>query len=155
VTTLASTLISISYSQLCVFDAKLPEPYNEWQPQHNAQGFSWRPGSVSFATAVDRGACEVLVELSPTMPEIGDAHCVIAVPFDVPPDGEIEVGSIMSGVPLTVPSGPHRLFFLDYGEEAKRLRLVFAPGDNQAPEVIRESGNIRRQSKYLMTSRPG
>jgi hypothetical protein len=155
VTTLANRPISISYSQLCVFDAKLPEPYNEWLPQHNAQGFSWRPGSVSFATAVDRDVCEVLVELRPTMPEIDDAQCVIAVPFDVPPDGEIEVGSIMNGTPLTIPSGSYRLYFLDYGEEAKRLRLVFAPGSDGAPEVIRESGSIRRQAEYLMTSRPG
>lgn len=55
-TSLLIKQISISYSQLCVFDPALTEPYNEWLPEHNAQGFSWRPGSVSFATSFDREA---------------------------------------------------------------------------------------------------
>lgn len=153
-TTILNQPISISYSQLSVFDAHLSEPYNEWLPHHSAQGFTWRPGSVSFATIVDREACSVVAEVSETAPESDSANCIIAVPFEVPDGGKIEIGSIMSGVAVTIPRGQYRLVFFDYGD-AKKLRLVFVPEQQVMPEVVREFGSVRKQSKYLMSAQPG
>ncbi|WNZ26896.1 hypothetical protein HJG54_28635 [Leptolyngbya sp. NK1-12] len=47
---LASFQLRALYNQVAVFDPSLEYPYNDWLPQHAAQGFTWRPGSVSFGT---------------------------------------------------------------------------------------------------------
>ncbi|MBN9391540.1 MAG: hypothetical protein J0I20_26140 [Chloroflexi bacterium] len=49
----------ISYSQLIIFDNELEAPFNDWRPEHVAQGFSWREGSVSFRTLEDNGSMRV------------------------------------------------------------------------------------------------
>jgi hypothetical protein len=44
----------IFYNQLIVSDESTSPVPNDWQEQHVAQGFAWRPGTVSFATLGDR-----------------------------------------------------------------------------------------------------
>jgi|ERR671922_2358209 hypothetical protein len=38
----------VTYGHIVVFDPDVERPFNEWRQQHFDQGFSWRPGSVSF-----------------------------------------------------------------------------------------------------------
>ncbi len=144
--------ISISYSQLCVFDPSLTEPYNEWLPAHQAQGFSWRPRSVSFATTIDRGDCEVVAEIASTDPIVDAAVRAVAVPFEAPPEGSIEIGSIMSGALIKLAPGSYRLVFADYGA---RVHLTFIPGEGNPPEVLKEDREVRKQAEYLMRASPG
>lgn len=132
----------------------MAEPYNEWLPAHNAQGFSWRPGSVSFATTVDRGICELVAEVGDAVPPLNDAKRAIAVPFEVPSTGTLEMGSIMTGVQARLAPGSYRLVFIDYGE-AKRVRLVFIPGAGGEPDVLRADELVEKQSQYLMSAKPG
>jgi Competence protein J (ComJ) len=51
----------ISHSQIAVFDPSLERPFNSWTDAHVAQGFSWRPGSVSFSTLCEWGRYDVEV----------------------------------------------------------------------------------------------
>ena len=51
--TMAVTIgFQLSYGQLSVFASALKDPYNDWTDQHISQGFTWRPGSVSFSSMV-------------------------------------------------------------------------------------------------------
>src|SRR5207249_8431330 len=91
--------ISVSYSQLAVFDHSLERPFNEWTDRHVAQGFSWRPGSVAFRTIEEGGRHVVTVMLGAHESELAaDAVRVIDVPFEIPLDGAIEIGSISESV---------------------------------------------------------
>ena len=38
----------VSYYHIAIFDTDLG--FNDWRDAHGKQGFSWRPGSVSFGT---------------------------------------------------------------------------------------------------------
>ena len=51
--------VFVSYSQLSVFDPTLSEPVNNWTSGHVAQGFAWRPGSVSFKSLSESGTHNV------------------------------------------------------------------------------------------------
>jgi hypothetical protein len=55
--------IEILYRQIAVFRSRLEHPFNDWTPRHVKQGFSWRPGSVSFATLVESGPHSVEVRV--------------------------------------------------------------------------------------------
>ena len=45
--------LSISYRQVAVFSSSLNNSFNEWTDEHFEQGFSFRPGAVSFDTLED------------------------------------------------------------------------------------------------------
>ncbi|ALV28013.1 competence protein ComJ [Pannonibacter phragmitetus] len=97
----------VSYRQLSVFASSLSQPFNDWTDQHVAQGFAWRPGSVSFRTMSEVGTHIVDVEVVDRLNAVHpDTLRAIEVPFEVPPDGEIEIGSISETVPLTLPPDP-------------------------------------------------
>lgn len=98
----------VSYNQVAVFDPSLARPFNEWTDKHVRQGFSWRPGSVSFRSLIEAGRHGVEIEIVDRMREVHpDAVRVIEVPFDVPEDGSLEVGSVIETIPLSLPAGPY------------------------------------------------
>lgn len=47
--------LEVVYAHVAVFDARSRHPFNDWSDTHVAQGFAWRPGSVSFATLEPAG----------------------------------------------------------------------------------------------------
>ena len=129
-TVIALVKIDISYSQFVVFRSAIQEPFNEWSEKHVAQGFSWRPGCVSFRTLVEFGVhsleIAVVERFEALEPEIIRA---IEVPFEVSSEGDIEIASISDSVQLTLPSGNYCLrceFLGDSGEGGQSVRLVFA-----------------------------
>jgi len=77
----------LSYSQMCVFDPALEHPYNDWTAAHTEQGFSWRPGSVSFATQAADGEVAVVIQHGGPLPDAEQLMTLIRVPFDVPYSG--------------------------------------------------------------------
>jgi len=118
--------IFVSYSQLAVFDHSLERPFNDWTERHVAQGFAWRPGSVSFATLEEGGDHLVAVSLEDMRndePPI-DAVRVIDVPFEVPPSGSIEIGSISDCRSVELPAGHYQLRFENYRASEGKLPRV-------------------------------
>ncbi len=146
--------ITVTYAQLCVFDPSLQTPYNDWADGHVAQGFSWRPGSVSFATDSDCTSIVIDVTRAEEPPDVGDVEGAIRVPFFVPPSGSVEIGSIMSGDEVPLPSGSYALYFLPPQSPTCPFRLIFVPGDDVEPAVLNEGRNATAQQAYLMVAEP-
>ena len=73
--------------QLVVFDESTAPVPNDWREQHVAQGFTWRPGTVSFATLGDLGNLRVEVRVAEDLDVLPDAVRAIVVPFAVSPPG--------------------------------------------------------------------
>ncbi|WFU35650.1 competence protein ComJ [Bradyrhizobium brasilense] len=119
----------LSYGQLSVFVSSLKDPYNDWTDRHMSQGFTWRPGSVSFSSMVESGRHSVEIHVVNHAAAVHPgAVRAVAVPFEVPADGAIEVGSISETVPLELPPGSFLLrceFFQPSGtDEDERARLT-------------------------------
>ncbi|WP_172627023.1 competence protein ComJ [Bradyrhizobium ivorense] len=149
----------LSHGQLAVFASSLKDPYNDWTKQHHSQGFTWRPGSVSFRSMVGAGyhwvEVEVVNHAGPVQP---DAVRVIEVPFEVPVDGAIEVGSIAETFPLSLPAGSFLLrceFMPPSGtDEDERVRLTFAKEDTPRFAVVRADPELSVGDELLTTARP-
>lgn len=146
--------LSLSYGQLCVFDPALEAPLNDWTDAHVNQGFSWRNGSVSFATADEQASAAVTVTCSDAAPDLGGAETAIRVPFEVPTSGTVEIGGVFTGVEASLPPGHYALFFLSPRNEAEPFQLVFVPAAETEPAVLREGPRAKVQDRYLMTADP-
>lgn len=145
--------LEVSHAQIAVFDSNLANPFNDWTDGHVSQGFSWRPGSVSFATLEPAGKLAVQVTRS-SAGDLGAARAerAIVVPFSVPLQGTLEVASITGSVALKLPPGEYELTFmhgrdLDGGmwtnlnfravDEPTKPRIVLAdPALSPPPELI-------------------
>lgn len=129
----ATVGFEVSFGQLAVFASSLKQPFNDWTDQHVAQGFAWRPGSVSFRSLVETGRHSVEIEVANHVGEVHrEAIRVIEVPFEIPAGGAVEVGSIADTVPLSLPSGSFLLrceFLRSGGTGNERVRLTFAKHD--------------------------
>jgi hypothetical protein len=150
--------ISVSYSQLAVFDQSLERPFNVWTDRHVAQGFSWRPGSVAFRTIEEAGPHVVTVELDAHEGDPApNAIRVIAVPFEVPPSGAIEVGSIADSVLLELPSGNYQLRFECYeraNSPTPRVRLLFCKNSDPRFDIIRADSELNPGTDLLLIASP-
>ncbi|MCA6121920.1 hypothetical protein J6500_08415 [Bradyrhizobium sp. WSM 1704] len=149
----------LSYGQLSVFNSALKHPYNDWTDQHVSQGFTWRPGSVSFSSMVVSGRHSVEIHVvNHASPVRQDAVRVIEVPFEVPADGAIEVGSISDTVPLSLPAGSFllRCEFMPPSstDEDERVRLTFAKEDTPRFAVVRADPELSVGDELLTTARP-
>ncbi len=147
--------IPVSYGQLCVFDPSLDAPYNGWAAEHVAQGFSWRPGSVSFAVDDDCALAVVEVAVADGPPSLDAAESAIRTPFVAAAAGTVEIGSVLSGFEVELPPGPYALYFLTPRGAAQPFRLIFVPADEVSPAVLKEGRNAKIQSHYLMFAEPG
>lgn len=148
----------VSYSQLAVFASVLSQPFNDWTDYHVAQGFAWRPGSVSFRTMSEQGPhfvdIDVVDRLSPVHPNTVRA---VEVPFDVPADGAIEIGSIAETVPIVLPAGTFLLrceFLQSTGNDGERVKLTFAKRDTPRFAVVRTDPDLTVHSELLTTAEP-
>lgn len=155
---MAAFALEVSYAQLAVFDVALAQPFNDWRDAHVRQGFSWRPGSVSFRTLGSAGAIAVQVFQSRTL-DVGASHAqrIITVPFAVPASGEIEVASITSAASLNLPAGEYELTFEHglgqglgmwanlYFESA--LRTV-------SPRIVRADAALEPPDAFVMMAEP-
>jgi len=75
---------SITYHQLVVFDVgTVAVPDKAWTMRHIEQGFSWRPGCVTFETLEDSGALRVEVLLADDLQVSSESTRAIVVPFGV------------------------------------------------------------------------
>lgn len=150
--------ISVSYSQLTIFDRSLDRPFNGWTDKHVAQGFSWRPGSVAFRTIEDSGLHLLTILLEADEDEsTPPAIRVIDVPFEVPPNGSIEIGNIADSVVLELPPAVYQLRFecLERANHpCSRVRLLFERNDNPHFRVVRADSEIDPGTELLVTASP-
>ena len=149
--------MEVSYSQLAVFRTSLASPFNDWTDTHVAQGFSWRPGSVSFKTIEQAGPIDVEVVRSSVDVSGSPAARIIVVPFDVDATGDIEVATITGGQPLRLAPGNYRLT-LEHGvtvEGQMWARLSFESVDTlPAPAVLRADAELSPPETLLMQAEP-
>jgi len=148
--------LDISYAQLAVFQSALAEPFNDWTDAYLAQGFAWRPGSVSFATIEPSGPIEVEVVRGAPPLASSSASRVIAVPFSIAEDEAVDVASIGDGEALTLPAGSYCLTFehglLDDGSMWCRLSFEAVSGKVE-PKVVR-AGDLAPSEPLLMDASP-
>ncbi|MBC8164065.1 MAG: competence protein [Roseiflexaceae bacterium] len=121
--------LNITYLQFGVFDPYLIRPFNNWEPRHVAQGFVWRPGSVSYLTLDDGAVLSVTIKSSPVVQVGRDCIRAIVVPFQVPSSGLIELASITESVQVQLASGNYALLCeLGCADDKHHwCRLTFTP----------------------------
>ena len=149
----------LSHGQLVVSSSSLEDQHIEWTDQHCSQGFTWRPGCVAFSSVTDCGWHKVeIVVANHAGPVLRDAVRVIEVPFEVPADGAIEVGSVAQAVPLSLPAGSYllRCEFMPYSgtDDDERVRLTFAKEDTPRFAVVRADPELSVGDELLTTAHP-
>lgn len=156
---MATTIfVEVSYAQLSVFASSLPHPFNDWTDRHVLQGFAWRPGSVSFRSLVEAGLHSIEVDVVDRIGNVhDDAIRVLDVPFEVPSDGEVEIGSIGETIPISLPAGSFllRCEFLQSAHRAgEQVRLTFARNDTPRFEVVRADSELMPHGELLIDAEP-
>lgn len=155
----ASFPLSVSYSQIAVFDARLERPFNAWTERHVRQGFSWRPGSVSFATVEEAGRHAIEVDFAPEDADLPlEAIRIIQTPFIVPRNGSIEVASISDSVSLNLPSGNYALRFEYFPPVAgfpPRILFLFIKTENPSFKILRADPGLSAGEELLISASPG
>lgn len=150
-------MIDVDYGQLVVFLGALTQPFNDWTDRHVDQGFAWRPGSVSFRTIEPTGLHRVEVSCVGKLADPdSEAVRVIDVPFEVPQDGVVEIGSVASTVPTTLPSGQFvlRCEFFQSDEAGAFAKLIFAKDSTPRFAVVRADAALAVHSDLLTTAQP-
>ena len=150
----------IFYSQLIVSEEAIAPVPNDWTERHVAQGFTWRPGTVSFGTLGDIGDLRVEVRVAGAPEALPDAARTIVVPFSVSPPGHVTLSDCVNEETVGVPAGEYALLFeMGYssvrrGQEAEWCRLSFVPGEDVQPEILRADAELSPQYPLLMEADP-
>jgi len=149
--------LDISYGQIAVFDPSLENPFNDWSERHNQQGFSWRWGSVSFATIENAGVMKISVVSSDKFCQDDQAVRVIRVPFSVPEAGQIEVASIADSVLVELPCGEYSLYFehMILGVDRVMFSNLSFVRQSEEPGVLLADDLLSPELPLLMEAVPG
>ncbi|MDC7789669.1 competence protein ComJ [Rhodoplanes sp. TEM] len=150
--------LEVSYGQIAVICRGLTQPFNDWTERHVAQGFAWRPGSVSFRTLEEFGAhtIEVLVP-NRADPIDGTVARAIEVPFEIPENGAVDIASIADAASLRLPAGPCllRCEMTAKDDNTKpHVRFVFARMNAGRFGVVRADDGISAGDRYLTAAEP-
>ena len=146
--------IGIDYAQLGVFDASLDQPFNRWLPKHVAQGFAWRPRSVSFRTFETSENVSVTVRSSDVAEPAADSLRAIRVPFQLISD-HLEIGSISQTQKLPFPAGFYALLFEGgRGPKGSWYRLSFTPQPTAEAAIVKRDPDLSPQLPLLMEAEP-
>ena len=149
--------LDVSYSQIAVFGARVEAPFSDWTDRHVNQGFAWRHESVSFRTVQEGGPHEVVVAITGRVGAVSaDAVRVIDVPFEVPPEGVLEIASIADSAEIAVPPGMYllRCEFLRPQAATAGVRLSFASGDEPVFRVVLADGELSPEADLLTSAEP-
>ncbi len=149
---------NVSHSQLAVFVSTLQDPFNNWTDRHVEQGFSWRPGSVSFRTLEEAGPHSIDIDVVEHAGQIHpDAVRVVEVPFEIPAGCFVDIGSIAETMPLSLPTGSFllRCEFLRVSDAlGNHVRLTFANKDTPRFAIIRADSELTADGDLLTTAQP-
>jgi Competence protein J (ComJ) len=154
---LASISLDVSFGQIAVFASTLESPFNDWTDKHVAQGFAWRPGSVSFRTLEQDGPHSVtVVVVEHVGPVSADAVRAIDVPFDVPAHEMLEIASISESAQVSIPAGRHllRCEFLPVHGNTAPVRLTFGTKDDAHFRIALADAELSQDGELLTTAEP-
>jgi hypothetical protein len=156
--------MTILYGFLAVFDAGLEYQFNDWTDQHWAQGFSWRPGTVSFRTMNDWGGASLIKVLDDEkLVPTPDAQRAIVVPFSIGPAGTFTVATFTDMQKLMLPSGNYALLFeTGFGEKREEddetpmwFKLTFVSSASRVePRILVADSELSPKYPLLMTAEP-
>jgi hypothetical protein len=148
-------MMSVSYSQIAVFDGRLENPFNCWTKSHVGQGFSWRDGSVSFKTLVDAGPVAVETEVLAEAKIVPGCVRAISVPFVVDGQAKVEVATITESYPVTINPGRYQLVYqTGWRDSVNWVRLVFVPGGLQESAILVRDDEIDATRPFVMAANP-
>jgi Competence protein J (ComJ) len=145
----------ISYSQVAVFDGRLEKPFNDWTDDHVRQGFSWRPGSVSFKTLLESGVANVDIGESPS--PVLDPRSVraISVPFSVANGAIVELATITESHVIPIGVGTYQLIYeTGWGDSANWIHLILIPNGDQFPAVLVQDKDLSPSHPLRMSAEP-
>jgi Competence protein J (ComJ) len=148
--------LELAWSQVSLFDANLDDPFNDWNEQHLAQGFSWRPGSVSFKTPLRHGEIDIALDLIDAMVLAPDASRAIVVPF-TSWGGLIEISTISGSEVVDIPPGRYALLFqtgIRGGRSWCSFGLLDAPYMSVEPVILRGDEDLDPHVELLMEAQP-
>lgn len=146
--------LEILYSQIAVFSQGMVDPFNDWNDVHVSQGFSWRPGSVSFGTFNDSGKCKINVSMADQITPIEEASRIIIVPFEVTNNG-VEVASIIESINVHVPNGIYELAFSGISQnDVDVYNLVFVRSSSPKARILLVDEDLSPPKVLLMDANP-
>ncbi|MBI2892112.1 MAG: hypothetical protein HYY06_01070 [Deltaproteobacteria bacterium] len=150
--------LEVSHAQIAVFDSRLANPFNDWSDVHVNQGFSWRAGSVSFATLEPAGPIAVTVTRSATALVTDEPQeRAIRVPFSVPAHGEVEIATISGSVPVQLAEGEYALTFRHGRSSLGAMWAMLAFEPVVVPvkaEILCADAALTPPANLLMTAQP-
>ncbi len=140
--------VSVSYTQIVVFESGVTPPVLEWTDEHVAQGFSWMPTIISFGVPDHDGLCHMQIETADQIEADPKSLWAIRVPFDVP-SAPLSIGSIFDTKNVSVPEGKYNVIFealpgdtLKDGDYAFALHLKFVKDPNPDFEIIKQGTEL-------------
>lgn len=153
---IASFTLLVSYYQISVFDGSMERPFNDWHPEHNRQGFAWRPGSVTFATLASHEAAIQVVVCEQFFIRT-DAVRVIRVPFLVAPRMRLQIATTAFEYPIVIPPNRYALHFehgLIASEDEMWCTFSFVPDQDPAPAILVADKELAPPRELIMTADP-
>lgn len=148
--------LTVAYSQVCIFDSDLENPFNAWTDGHVGQGFSWRPGSACFRTLEDAGLVKVVVRISDHATIKDEAIRATEVPFTVPDSGRVEVAGIGDSRLLDANPGGYSLIFETGYDENQGVwcwfSLVATP--TSEAKILKADGDLNPPASLIMSAEP-
>jgi len=134
----------------------MQDPFNDWNEQHLAQGFSWRAGSISFKTPLRDGEIDVTVDLISNVVIRPDATRAIVVPFTTW-GGLVEISSIAQSEVIDIPPGRYAVLFQS-GVRNKRswctIGLLESTITPVEPIILRGDEDLDPHIELLMEAEP-
>jgi hypothetical protein len=148
--------LELAWSQVSLFDANLLDPFNDWNERHLHQGFTWRPGSVSFRTCERFGEVDVEIDLVGSLKVEQDARRAIIVPFTTW-GGTIEISTIAQSEVIDIPAGRYALLFqtgIRNGRQWVSFGLLESPYMPVEPVILRSDEDLDSHAPLLMEAEP-
>ena len=146
----------LSYSQICVFQDTLSQPFNAWSDRNVSQGFSWRPSSVSFRSLVDDGEHKVNLFVNEPIHEVNmNVSRAFRVPFETS-TGNIEIASISDLFSLEISPGKYLLqieFFDIKDESMPEINIRFNQGESEF-YILKADDDITVEGDLDLMSEP-
>lgn len=149
----------ISHGQLSVFRAGLDRPYNDWSEDHVKQGFAWRSESVSFS-ALEDGETLVSILLSDNVGNEEGLVRSIEVPFEVPENGLLEIGSIFETKQIEIKTGLYALCYQTGYDSSGQvwMTLTFIPRTRRestmTARIIKCDSELSPAFPLMMSAKP-
>jgi hypothetical protein len=171
---IASFELGLLYALIYVHNYGLEYPFNDLRDQHIAQGFSWRPGSVSFKPLNLSFCLAVEVWLEDKVYLRPDTVRAILVPFSITSSEGVVITDVTAADPgdevVLIPEGEYALVFEtgfreeyrnnpEYrGEDIDMLptwcRFTFVPGEGVQAAILRVDAELSPVYPLLMEAQP-